>query len=96
MQRISDGEGDESHARNNLDEDYSAEMMEVEIEQAGLAVGWDTGLVQETKEMSFAEANPQLGESIEMIIDDDYKGSHDSGDTSFSEKTDRELFGCEA
>lgn len=42
------------------------------------------------------QANPQLGESIEMIIDDDDKGSHDSGDTSFSEKTDRELFGCEA
>jgi hypothetical protein len=43
------------------------------------------------------KAIPQLEESGHMIIDDD-EGSHgsgDSGETSFSEQTDRELFGCE-
>jgi hypothetical protein len=70
-------------------------MMEVEIEQGDSTVGWNTGLVQETKIMPLVEANLQLEESVGMIIDDDDKGSHRSGDTSFSEKTDRELFGCE-
>jgi hypothetical protein len=70
-------------------------MMEVEIEQGDSTVGWNTGLVQETKMMPPVEANLQLEESVGMIIDDDDKGSHRSGDTSFSEKTDRELFGCE-
>jgi hypothetical protein len=79
--------------QNDPDEDYPAEMMEVEIEQGDSTVGWDSGLVQET---TLAKANHQLEESVGMIIDDDDKGSHRSGDTSFSEKTDRELFGCEA
>jgi hypothetical protein len=79
----------------NHPEDYPAEMMEVEIEQGGPTVGWDTGHVEETMVMPLAEGNPQLEGLVGMIIDDDDKGSHRSGDTSFSEKTDRELFSCE-
>lgn len=89
--------GEELHVRSNPGEDCVAEMMEVEIEQAGSAVGWDTGLVQETM-MPLTKANPQFEETVRMIIDDGDEGSHrsgDSGDTSFSEQTDRELFGCE-
>ena len=66
-------------------------MMEIELEQAGSSVRWD-------EETMAIKVISQLEESVRMIIDDDNEGSlhsRESGDTSFSEQTDRELFGSE-